>query len=286
MIKLGTTQKLQIKRITSIGAFIGEVDNENLEEDILLPRKYLKKDKEVGDEIEVFIYKDNSNRPIATTKKSKIELGELALLQVLDTTKIGAFLDWGLDKDLLLPFEEQLGQIKKYSYHLVGLYVDKSKRLCATMKIDDYFETNVPYKEDDWVEGVIYSYNSDIGAFILIDGKYNGLLPQIEITGVPKVGDNIKLRVKNVKSDGKIDLTTNNRSHVELNQDADFIFSILRDNGGFLRVNDKSDPKVIRKVFNMSKSQFKKSIGRLYKQRRIVFKNNGIQINKGDNYVK
>lgn len=280
MAKLGITQNLQIKRITSIGAFVGDERNNNPEEDILLPRKYLRKDKEVGDNLEVFVYKDNSNRPIATTKKPKIELGELALLQVLENTKVGAFLDWGLDKDLLLPFEEQLGQIRKHSYHLVALYIDKSDRLCATMKTDEYFSNDVPFKEDDWVEGTIYSYNSDFGAFVIIDGKYNGLLPQIEISGVPKVGDSLKLRVKRVKSDGKIDLTTNNRSHVELNQDAEFIFNILRDNGGFLRVNDKSDPKVIRKVFNMSKSQFKKSIGRLYKQRRIIFKNDGIELNK------
>lgn len=280
MYQLGKTQKLIIKRFTSVGAFLGENLESKNEEDILLPRKYLRKDKIIGDEIEVFVYKDNSNRPIATTKRVKIELGELALLQVKENTKIGAFLDWGLDKDLLLPFEEQIGTIRKHSYYLVGLYIDKSNRLTATMKVDDYFEKDVELKENDWVEGIIYSYESEIGAFILVENKYNAMLPASEINGVPKVGDKVHLRVKNIKSDGKIDLTTNNRSYVELNKDSDVIYNILKDNGGFLRVNDKSDPKVIKKVFNMSKSQFKRAIGRLYKQRKILIKKEGITLTK------
>ena len=280
MYQLGKTQKLKIKRFTSVGAFLGqELENKD-EEDILLPRKYLRKDKNVGDEIEVFVYKDNSNRPIATTKKSKIELGELALLQVKENTKIGAFLDWGLDKDLLLPFEEQMGTIRKHSYHLVALYIDKSNRLTATMKVDNYFDKDVDLEENDWVDGIIYSYESEIGAFILVENKYNAMLPASEIHGVPKVGDKVHLRVKNIKSDGKIDLTTNNRSHIELNKDSDLIYKILKDNGGFLRVNDKSGPKVIKKVFNMSKSQFKRAIGRLYKQRKILIKKEGITLTK------
>ncbi|MFM1524640.1 MULTISPECIES: CvfB family protein [Helcococcus] len=279
MLKLGKRQKLKIKRLTSVGAFLGNNEH-NDDDDVLLPRKYLKKEKEVGDEVEVFVYKDNNNRPIATTKRSKIELGELAILQVVDTTKIGAFLDWGLDKDLLLPFDEQKGTIKKLSYHLVGLYIDKSQRLTATMKVEDFFEKDIDLNENDWVNGQIYSYDSNFGAFILVEGKYNGMLAQEEIQGVPKVGDNLRLRVKRIKEDGKIDLTTNNRAHVELNKDADFIYNTLRDNGGFLRVNDKSDPKIIKRVFSMSKAQFKKSIGRLYKQRKIIFKNEGIMITK------
>lgn len=278
MPTLGKMQKLVIKRITSIGAFLNDTIETDDNTDILLPKKYLKKDKVVGDKIEVFVYKDNQNRPIATTKKSKIELGGLAILQVIDTTKIGAFLDWGLDKDLLLPFEEQIGTIKKHSYHLVGLYIDKSDRLTATMKVDDFFENDIKLKENDWVNGEVYSFNSDIGAFILVEGKYNGMLPNVEIMGIPRIGDNVRLRVKHIKEDGKIDLTTSNRSHIELNKDADQIYSILKDNGGFLRVDDKSDPKIIRRVFNMSKGQFKKSIGRLYKQRKIIFKDNGIMI--------
>ena len=280
MYKLGKTQTLIIKRITSIGAFLGETIDSDDKDDVLIPKKYLRKNKEVGDSLEVFIYKDNQNRPIATSKKPKAEVGDLALLQVVDTTKIGAFLDWGLDKDLLLPFEEQVGQIKKYDYHLVGVYIDKSERLTATMKVDDYFANDEKIKEDDWVDGVIYAYDSSYGAFILVEGRYNGMLHQDEITGVPKVGDNIRLRVKNVKEDGKLDLTYNNRAHVELNKDANLIYKTLADNGGYLKVNDKSDPKLIRSIFNMSKSQFKRSIGRLYKQRKINITKDGIKLIK------
>ncbi|WP_311487718.1 S1-like domain-containing RNA-binding protein [uncultured Helcococcus sp.] len=280
MYKLGKTQTLIIKRITSIGAFLGETIDSDDKDDVLIPKKYLRKNKEVGHSLEVFIYKDNQNRPIATSKKPKAEVGDLAILQVVDTTKIGAFLDWGLDKDLLLPFEEQVGQIKKYDYHLVGVYIDKSDRLTATMKVDDYFANDGKMKEDDWVDGIIYAYDSSYGAFILVEGKYNGMLHQDEITGVPKVGDSIRLRVKKVKEDGKLDLTYNNRAHVELNKDANLIYKTLSDNGGYLKVNDKSDPKLIRSVFNMSKSQFKRSIGRLYKQRKINITKDGIKLLK------
>ena len=281
MIELGKTQNLVIKRFTSVGAFLNVNADTDNNTDVLLPRKYVKKDWNVGDDIEVFIYLDNSNRQIATTKKSKLELNELAILQVIDTTKIGAFMDWGLDKDLLLPFEEQSVKAKKYAYYLVGLYLDKSNRLCATMKVDKYFDQNPEYKEDDWVEGKVYAFNYDIGAFVLIDNKYNGLLPSEEVMGILKIGETVKARVKRVKPDGKIDLTFNNRMYVELNKDAETVYNILRDNGGFLKVNDKSDSRLIKSVFGMSKSQFKRSVGRLLKQRRITFKNDGIQINYG-----
>ncbi|MDO4778642.1 MAG: S1-like domain-containing RNA-binding protein [Tissierellia bacterium] len=284
MYDLGKKQKLFIKRFASIGAFLSSSMEDDT--DVLIPKKYLKKDLNIGDKIEVFVYKDNENRPIATTQIPKIELGKLAILQVKALTKIGAFLDWGLDKDLLLPFEEQVGKIKQNSFHLVGLYLDKSNRFSATMKVNDYFDKNPPYKENDWVRGTIYSYNSEVGAFIIIDGKYNALLPQKEIAGVLKVGDEISLRVKQVKEDGKLDLSYMNRAHEEMNKDAEIVYNTIKENNGFLRLNDKSDPKLIFSIFKMSKSQFKRAVGRLYKQRKIVFRDNGIMINKGDRFGK
>lgn len=278
MYKLGKRQELFIKRFTSIGAFLSASIEDT--DDVLIPKKYLKKDLKVGDKISVFVYKDNDNRPIATTLHSKVELGELALLQVKATTKIGAFLNWGLDKDLLLPFEEQIGKVKLHSYHLVGVYLDKSERFSATMKVDRFFDKNPIYKENDWVKGVIYSYNTEIGAFIIVDNKYNCLLPRNEINGILKIGDEISLRVKQVKEDGKMLLSYMNRSHEELNKDSETIFNILKANNGFLKVNDKSDPKLIFSIFKMSKSQFKRSVGRLYKQRKIIIRDNGIAINK------
>lgn len=279
MYKLGIEQTLIIKRITSVGAFLNTDMAE--EDDVLLPKKYLKKSKKPGDEVRVFVYKDNENRPVATTLKPKIQLGGLAILQVKDLTKIGAFLDWGLDKDLLLPFDEQVGGIKKYDYHLVALYLDKSQRFSATMKLDAYFDKNPPYKENDWVDGIIYAFNRDIGAFIIVDGKYNALLSAGEIEGIPKVGDHVHLRVKNVKDDGKLDLSHMNRSHETIGLDSEKIYNILKDNGGFLRINDKSNPKLIFSIFKMSKAQFKRAVGRLYKQRRIRIGEDGISLNRG-----
>lgn len=278
MIQLGKKQLLEIKRFTSVGAFLSD---EEESQDILLPRKFVKKDWPVGKKINVFVYKDSEGRPIATTTNPKIEFGQLALLQVIDINKYGAFLDWGLEKDLFLPFDEQIVKVKKHEYYLVALYIDKSDRLTATMKVDGFFSKDVSYKENDIVEGTVYSFDMEIGAFILVDNKYNAMLHKDELDGVMRVGDRVKLRVKMVKPDGKIDLTREARAHDHLASDSEHIYNILRDNGGFLRVNDKSDPRLIRSVFKMSKSQFKRAIGRLYKQRRITIINDGIRINSG-----
>lgn len=281
MIKLGEMQTLYIKRFTTVGAFLNTKDSSENEDDVLLPRKYVKKEWQKDQEVNVFIYKDNEGRPIATTKKPRVQLGQLSLLQVVDVNKIGAFLDWGLEKDLLLPYDEQIGKVKKHGTYLVALYLDKSNRLTATMKVNPFFNKEVPYKENDWVRGKVYSFNYDIGVYILVDKQYNAMLPASEIDGILKVGDDISLRVKQIKSDGKIDLTRNNRAHEEMGAESEKIYSILRDNGGFLKINDKSDPKLIYSIFKISKSQFKRAIGRLYKQRRIIFVNNGIKINNG-----
>ncbi len=278
MIQLGKKQLLEIKRLTSVGAFLSDKEES---QDILLPRKFVKKDWPVGKKINVFVYKDSEGRPIATTTNPKIEFGQLALLQVIDINKYGAFLDWGLEKDLFLPFDEQIVKVKKHEYYLVALYIDKSDRLTATMKVDGFFSKDVSYKENDIVEGTVYSFDMEIGAFILVDNKYNAMLHKDELDGVMRVGDRVKLRVKMVKPDGKIDLTREARAHDHLSSDSEHIYNILRDNGGFLRVNDKSDPRLIRSVFKMSKSQFKRAIGRLYKQRRITISNDGIRINSG-----
>lgn len=278
MIQLGKKQELEIKRFTNVGAFLSdELDSQ----DILLPRKFVKKDWQVGKKIKVFVYKDNEERPIATTINPKIQLGELALLQVIDINKYGAFLDWGLEKDLFLPYDEQVVKVKKHDYYLVALYLDKSNRLTATTRVDEFFSKDVIYRENDMVKGIVYSFDMEIGAFILVDGKYNAMLHKDEFDGIMKVGDRVKLRVKMVKPDGKLDLTRENRAHEHLAGDSEHIYNILRDNGGFLRVNDKSDPRLIRSIFKMSKSQFKRSIGRLYKQRRITINKDGIRINSG-----
>lgn len=277
MIKLGEVQKLIIKRFTSVGAYLGT--NEDSKEDVLLPKAQIPDGAKVGDEVEVMVYNDSKDRIIATTKKAKVQVGELAHLTVVSQTKIGSFLDWGLEKDLFLPFAETVGSVEKGKEYLVGVYIDKSNRLCATMKIKDMLKFNSPYKENDTVEGTIYSINRDIGAFVAVDDKYDGLIPKKELLGAYQVGDTIEARVANVKEDGKLDLSLRDRGYLQIDKDAQVILSKLKEKGGFLSLNDKSSPEKIRRELNMSKAGFKRAVGRLYKEEIIKLENNGIRLN-------
>lgn len=276
MLKLGEVQELRINKFTAAGAYLN-VD-ESKEGDILLPRTELPKGLKVGDKIKVMVYNDPKGRRIATTKMPKAQVGELAYLTVVDQTKFGYFLDWGLDKDLFLPFSETIGSIEKGKSYLVGIYVDKSHRICATMKIKDMLRTDSPYKKDDKVKGTIYSINRDIGAFVAVDNKYEGLIPKKELLGVYQVGDTIEARVSRVKEDGKLDLSLRDKNHVQIDKDKETILESLKANNGFLPLNDDSPPEIIRKQLNMSKSGFKRAIGRLYKEGIILIENDGIKL--------
>ncbi len=276
MIKLGEVQKLEIKRFTSVGAYLNISKEDS--DDILLPKSQIPEGAKVGDEIEVMVYNDSKDRIIATTKKAKAQVGELAHLMVVSQTKIGSFLDWGLEKDLFLPFSETVGSIEKGKEYLVGIYVDKSKRICATMKIRDMLSTNSPYKENDKAKGTIYSINRDIGAFVAVDDKYDGLIPKKELIGAYEVGDIIEVRVTKIKEDGKLDLSLRDRAHIQMDQDAKVILSRLKEQSGFIPLNDNSSPEAIKKELNMSKSGFKRAIGRLYKEGIITFDRNGIKL--------
>ena len=263
MYNLGEFQKLFIKRFKNNGAYIGlkEIKNEKL--DILLPKKEVLETDKIGDEIEVFVYKDNQARFVATRKIPKISLGKLETLEVMDISKIGAFLDWGLEKELFLPFKEQSMKLEKGRKYLVALYIDKSERLCATMKIRDYLTSDSPYKEGEWVEGIIYSIHKDYGAFVAVDKKYDAM---------------INFRSSKVKKDGRLNLVLKNLSHIEINDNADILFNIIKDRGGFLDLNDKSDPDKIKDICGMSKSSFKKAVGRLLKNEKVKFEGNGIKL--------
>lgn len=275
MINLGEYQNLIIKRFTSIGAFLN-VDNSK-DEDILLPKAQIPKDAKLGDIIEVFIYNDSKDRIIATTNKPKITVGELAHLTVISKTKIGAFLDWGLEKDLFLPFSETVGSVVVGNTYLVGAYVDKSNRICATMKVKDLLRTDSSYKENDWVEGTIYSINRDIGAFVAVEDKYDGLIPKRELYGAHEVGETVEVRINKVLDDGKLDLSLRDRAHLQMDDDAKKILDKLRENKGSLNLNDNSSPELIKKELNMSKSGFKRAIGKLYKEEMIVITDKGIK---------
>lgn len=278
MIELGRTQKLYIDHKTDFGVYLcAEPKPDKRNRCVLLPRKQVPKGAQVGDQVEVFVYKDSSDREIATTTKPALEIGELAVLPVAQTTRIGAFLKWGLEKDLLLPFSEQTVKVKEGDEYLVSLYIDKSERLCATMKVYDFLRTDPPYKEEDPVQGIVYGFNPEYGAFVAVDQLYNGMVPKQEMVRKLHIGDRIEGRVISVREDGKMNIGLRQRAHIQMDVDAGRIFEKLEENDGFLPYHDKSSPEDIRAEFGMSKNEFKRAIGRLYKMRKIEISHDGIR---------
>ncbi|MFZ7134234.1 MAG: S1 RNA-binding domain-containing protein [Eubacteriales bacterium] len=276
MIELGKIQKLKVMRKTKIGIYLNAMENtEN--DDILLPIKQVPQNIGIGDEIEVFVYKDSEDRIIATVKKPRLTIDTLAMLRVVEMTQIGAFLDWGLEKDLFLPFREQLGKIVKGGTYLVGLYVDNSKRLCATMKISNLLSCTSPFKENDRVKGIIYSIHKDLGAFVAVDNKYQGLIPHHELYGYHTIGENIEVRVTKVKPDGKLELSIRNKAYSEIERDAHKIMTKLKQEGGTLKINDSSPPSRIKAELDMSKAAFKRAVGRLLKEGAVQITEEGLK---------
>lgn len=277
MYELGSFQELKVINIAGPGAFLNLAKSKGKQEDILLPRKETY-GLQVGDLVSVFVCRDSDDRLIATRKKPMLTLGQIAKLEVVDVGKIGAFLKWGLDKDLFLPFSEQVFRVKLGQEVLVALYLDHSNRLCATMNIRPYLRTDSPYKENDWVKATIYSLSQDFGAFLAVENAYEGRIPPSELVGAYALGETLECRVAKVKTDGKLDLTLRGRSYQEIDKDARTIYEALQSNHGFLPVGDKSDPAEIRRFFGMSKAAFKRAVGRLLKRRMIRFKSGGIEL--------
>ena len=270
---LGTKKTLMVVKEVEFGVYLG-----NSQEKVLLPKKQVPEGVEVGDPIEVFLYKDSSDRLIATTNEPKIMLGELAVLTVAATGGIGAFLDWGPEKDLLLPFREQTAPLKKGDQILVALYIDKSQRLCATMKVYERLRTDSPYKVDDQVEGIIYELSDNFGVFVAVDNLYSALIPKREAFGKLRVGDRVKARVVKVKEDGKLDLSVREKAFLQMDADADLIMKRMEEYGGSLPFTDKADPELIKKEFDLSKNAFKRAIGRLLKEGKIEIGEKSIEI--------
>ena len=261
---LGKKRTLMVVKKLDFGVYLG-----TNEERVLLPIKQAPKDIEIGDPIEVFLYKDSSDRLIATTNTPKITLDELAVLEVADTAKIGAFLNWGLEKDLLLPFKEQTSKVKKGDKVLVALYVDKSGRLCATMKVYPKLRTDHSYQKDDQVTGIIYDKSDNFGMFVAVDNCYSALIPKREAFGELKVGDVVEARVAKVREDGKIDLSVRKKAFMQMDDDATIILRRMEEYGGKLPFTDKADPEIIDKEFGMSKNAFKRAVGRLLKEKKV-----------------
>lgn len=276
MIELGKIQKLKVERTSDFGVYLMSPEGDHTEV-VLLPRKQVPPDVEIGDEIEVFVYKDSEDRIISTTQKPLLTIGQVANLKVAEITRIGAFLDWGLQKDLFLPFKQQVGKVAKGSTCLVGLYVDKSERLCATMKIYDLLSSQTPYCVNGRANGIIYNITDEFGAFVAVEGKYHGLIPKKEFIGEYKIGDQVEVRIQKIRADGKLELSLRKQLLQQIEVDAQKIMTMLNLNDGQIPFNDKSDAEIIKREMAMSKASFKRAVGKLLKEGAIEIIDNGIK---------
>lgn len=279
MIKLGKYQELTVVKKVDFGVYLA--DKKEDETRVLLPAKQVPEGIGAGDTLEVFLYKDSKDRMIATTHTPKLELGKLAVLEVLEIGKIGAFLDWGLEKDLFLPFKEMTRKVEAGDEILVTLYIDKSRRLCATMKgIYDLLSTDSPYRIGDKVEGRIYEFSENFGTFVAVDDRYSAMIPRHEDCSFLRIGDIVEARVTKVKPDGKLDLTLREKAYLQIDPDAEKVLSVIEEYAGVLPFNDKASPEIIKRETGLSKNAFKRAVGHLYKERRIEITEKGIRIIK------
>ncbi|MBR3645944.1 MAG: S1 RNA-binding domain-containing protein [Lachnospiraceae bacterium] len=273
MIKIGEYQELEIARKADFGVYVSDGDAQ-----VLLPAKQVPQEAEIGDRINVFIYRDSSDRLIATVNKPFITLGQIGTLTVSQVTGVGAFMEWGLEKDLFLPYKEQTVKVRAGEEYPVALYLDKSNRLCATMKIYKYLSDEAPYVEEDVVTGTVYNINPEYGVFVAVDNKYHGLIQQKEIMKDYKIGEKVTGRVVKVRKDGKLDIAVRQKAYLQIEQNANIILSRMEELGGALPYTDKSaSPERIRQDFAMSKNDFKKAIGRLVKEKRVIIGDSSIK---------
>lgn len=279
MIRLGEKQELVIVKKVDFGVYLA-VSQETAEERVLLPARQVPEGSNVGDLLEVFIYRDSEDRLIATTRTPKLEVGQVTELTVVQTGKLGAFLDWGLEKDLFLPFKEQRGKVQEGDAVLVSLYIDKSDRLCATMNVYEALRADSPYQAEDRVRGRVYEISDNFGAFVAVDNLYSGLIAVKELYGDVKLGTDVEARVLRVREDGRLDLSIREKTHLQMDVDAEKILGLLASYEGALPFNDKAAPEVIRHETGMSKNEFKRAVGRLLKQGKIEIGEKAIRLIK------
>jgi uncharacterized protein len=269
---LGRFATLAIRRFGPPGAFLAV----GPEETVLLIGSEIPEGAEEGDELEVFVYLDSEGRPIATTRRAKLELGEVAFLEVTALTKYGAFVDWGLAKELLVPFVEQTADMRVGSRYAIGLYLDESGRLAGTMKVSEMLDggdEEVEWKLDEWVEGEAWRNDPEIGLFVIVERNFVGLVPASEPHGLSR-GEAARFRVTNVLPDGRIELSLRGHAHEELEHDAQKILrALLQPHAP--RIGDKSSPEDIRATFNLSKKAFKRAVGRLLKEGSVTIDREG-----------
>lgn len=272
MIELGKKQTLTVVKTVDFGIYLAEKDDKEGKDSVLLPAKQVPAGTKAGDELTVFIYKDSKDRLIATTREPMLQVGQMAVLKVSQVTRIGAFLNWGLEKDLLLPYHEQTTRMQEGKDVLVALYIDKSQRLCATMKVYHYLSTRTPYVVGDQVKGRVYEISGNFGVFVAVDDKYSALIPAREAAGKYRPGEILDLRVTEVKEDGKMNVTDRQKAYLQIEEDAESVLSVIDEFAGILPFDDKASPEVIKREFGLSKNAFKRAIGHLLKEGKIEIK--------------
>lgn len=278
MLEIGKRMTLEIVREKEFGVYLAEPGvSAEKGETVLLPRKQVPPDAALGDPVDVFLYRDSRDRLIATTAVPKILLGETAVLTVRDVSKIGAFLDMGLERDVLLPFKEQTHPVQKGEPCLVSLYVDRSGRLAVTMKVYPHLKSDSPYKAGDEVNGIIFEINPEHGAFVAVDGRYHGMIPKRELFGGFHTGQEIRARVTRVREDGKLDLSARDKAYNQIFSDSELVLKTIREFDGCLPFNDKASPEVIAREFKLSKGAFKRAVGHLLREGKIEITENTIR---------
>lgn len=275
-MELGKWNLLRMDHKKEMGAYLTDGTTE-----VLLPKRQVPEDLEEGDSMNVFVYKDSEDRIIATVRQPLIEIGKFARLKVKSVSPIGAFLDWGLEKDLFLPFKEQTETVKQEKSYLVKLYVDKSNRLAASMRLMDDLKPMPEglYKKGDRVNGTVVKITPGLGAFVAIDDTYHGLIHQNEIFDSLYVGDTVNCRIVTIREDGKTDLAMRDAIPQQMDHDAEMVYDIFKSYGGRFPYTDKSvSPEVVKSEFGISKAAFKRAIGRLLKEGKIAIEDDGITI--------
>lgn len=276
-MEVGAWQSLVCTHKVEFGVYLAERLDAPRQERVLLPIKQVPETLKPGDSIDVFVYRDSQDRLIATVHEPLLVKGRVAWLEVAEVGKVGAFLKWGLEKDLFLPFREQTRRVQAGEKCLAALYTDKSDRLCATMNVYEFLDKDSPYKKDDQVRGTVYQISERFGAFVAVDDRYSALIPAKEFYGGVKIGDSVQARVTAVKEDGKLDLSLREKAYLQIGADAERVLDAINRAGGALPFNDKADPEVIREQMNMSKNEFKRAVGNLLKNGRIEITESGIR---------
>ena len=278
MLRIGENHTLHIVRETEPGLFLTDEDGN----EVLLPNKYIPETFEIGEEIEVFVYLDHEERPVATTLEPLVKLDEFAFLKCVETTEFGAFLDWGLEKHLFVPFKEQAYPMKKGGRYLVFCYLDEdTNRLVASSKVHAFLDnsslTVAPFEEVD----LIISNKSDLGYNVIINQLHLGLIYHDDVFQEINVGDEMRGFIKKTRSDGKIDVSLQRPGYRSIEPNAQLILDKLKQNDGYLNLTDKSSPEAVHGQLGISKKSFKRAAGTLYKQRKIEIKDNGLYLKEG-----